>query len=80
MSPKEFIEKRFIGSETDNGIRSKQANFERIKAMSVEGMAAFLNTWAETSVAWKRDFGETCGWLESEVEATGNWNRRADND
>lgn len=47
-------------------------NADRIRAMSDDELAYFLNNWAD-SKAWKRDPGTTNGWLLEPAEGEWRW-------
>lgn len=54
------------GFDTDPEIVT---NAERIRAMSDENLAYFLAySWATSSRAWQKDYGETLSWLQKETE------------
>ena len=39
-------------------------NADAIRAMTDEELATFLAGWAERSLAWMGEYGETLGWLQ----------------
>jgi hypothetical protein len=43
-------------------------NADRIRSMSDEELAAFLSEWAERSLAWYGEYGETLDWLKQPVK------------
>lgn len=43
-------------------------NADAIRAMSDEELATFLAGWAERSLAWMGEYGETLGWLQEAKE------------
>lgn len=47
------------------------SNLDWIKSMDECELAEFLNQWAETPWAWKKDPGETLYWLQQECENEG---------
>ena len=42
----------------------KMTNADRIRAMSDEELADFLNQWGTSTRAWQKDPGETLYWLQ----------------
>ena len=50
-----------------NGVCSHQTpatNADRIRAMTDEELADFLNQWGTSTRAWQKDPGETLYWLQ----------------
>ena len=43
-------------------------NADRIRAMSDEDLADFLNQWGTSTRAWQKDPGETLYWLQQPAE------------
>ena len=62
----------FIGGECTASFceyrRKKQTNADRIRAMSDEELADFLNQWGTSTRAWQKDPGETLYWLQMPEE------------
>ena len=42
----------------------KMTNADRIRAMTDEELAYFLNQWGVSTRAWQKDHGETLYWLQ----------------
>ena len=43
-------------------------NADRIRAMSDEDLADFLNQWGTSTRAWQKDLGETLYWIQQPAE------------
>ena len=46
------------------GHKAPLTNADRIRAMSDEELADFLNQWGTSTRAWQKDPGETLYWLQ----------------
>ena len=46
----------------------EMTNADRIRAMSDEELAEFLNQWGTSTRAWQKDPGETLYWLQIPAE------------
>lgn len=58
----------FFFEQNRNEAKS-QTNADRIRAMSDEELAYFLDySWATSARAWQKDYGETLSWLQKEKE------------
>ena len=47
-------------------------NADRIRAMSDDELAEFLNQWGTSTRAWQKDPGETLYWLQQPAEEDGH--------
>ena len=52
---------------TDRNVE-KMTNADRIRVMSDEELADFLNQWGTSTRAWQKDHGETLYWLQQPAE------------
>lgn len=48
--------------------REPMTNADRIRSMSDEELAQFLNQWGTSTRAWQKDKGETMYWLQQPAE------------
>ena len=46
----------------------RMTNADRIRSMSDEELAQFLNQWGTSTSAWQKDKGETMYWLQQPAE------------
>ena len=46
----------------------RMTNADRIRSMSDEELAQFLNQWGTSTRAWQKDKGETMYWLQQPAE------------
>ena len=46
----------------------EMTNADRIRAMTDEELADFLNQWGTSTRAWQKDPGETLYWLQQPAE------------
>ena len=53
----------------DRVIGKPMTNADRIRAMSDDELADFLNQWGTSTRAWQKDKGETMYWLQQPSEA-----------
>ena len=53
--------------------RKKQTNADRIRSISDEELADFLNQWGTSTRAWQKDPRETLYWLQQPAEEEGKY-------
>ena len=49
---------------TDKDVGKKMTNADRIRSISDEELADFLNQWGTSTRAWQKNKGETLYWLQ----------------
>lgn len=47
-----------------NGLNEQMTNAQKIRAMTDEELAHFLNQWGTSTRAWQKNEGETMYWLQ----------------